>query len=226
MARGFLKEQEKGKIKLNLPVKLSRNSENNYYASLVQDIGEDYFTIMVPYKEGRPLILSPGEKVLGRFVQEKTSFFFDTFVLGKHREKNLLFYVLALPEKIEEVQQRMYVRFPIIMDVWQAEIPLKEEKPAYIKTKTLDLSAGGMKIIRERSCQVGTIIMVKFTLPFPSKNKNNNSFEIETRARVVYCEKAERGSVYHLGIEFLDLRERQRDKIFKFIFSKMAKRRF
>lgn len=226
MARGFLKEQEKGKIKLNLPVKLARNSENNFYASLVQDIGEDYFTIMVPYKEGRPLILNPGEEVLGRFVQEKTSFLFYTFVLGKHREKNLLFYVLALPEKIEEVQQRMYVRFPIIMDVWQAEIPPKKEEPAYIKAKTLDLSAGGMKIISSRHYKTGTIIMVKFALPFADKDINNNPFEIETRARVIRYEEIERDKVYHLGIEFLDLRERQRDKIFKFIFSKMAKRRF
>ncbi len=226
MARGFLKEQEKGKIKLNLPVKLARNSENNFYASLVQDIGEDYFTIMVPYKEGRPLILNPGEEVLGRFVQEKTSFLFYTFVLRKHREKKLLFYVLALPEKIEEVQQRMYVRFLIIMDVWQAEVPPEKGEPAYIKTKTLDLSAGGMKIVSKSSCQTGTIIMVKFTLPFADKDINNNPFEIETRARVLRYEEIERDKAYHLGIEFLDLRERQRDKIFKFIFSKMAKRRF
>lgn len=225
MARGFLKEQEKGKIKLNLPVKLVRNGEDSFYVSLVQDVGEDYFNIMVPYKEGRPLILNPGEKVWGRFVQKKTSFLFYTFVLRQHRERNLLFYILALPENIEEVQQRMYVRFPIIMDVWQAEIPPENEEPAYFKAKTLDLSAGGMKIIREQHSQTGTIIMVKFTLPFGDEDIINDTFEIETNARVIRCEKIERNRVCHLGIEFFDLKERQRDKIFKFIFSKMTKRR-
>jgi len=68
--------------------------------------------------------------------------------------------------------------------------------------------------------------MVNFALPFADKDINNNPFEIETRAQVIRYEEIERDKVYHLGIEFLDLRERQRDKIFKFIFSKMAKRRF
>jgi len=222
------KEKEKRKeniLTMNLPVKIARSGSDTYYASSIQDVREDYFAVMLPYNEGRPLILNSGEEVWVSFVRDKARYLFSTTVLRRQKENNLLFYLLKLPEEIEEVQNRLYVRLPVVMPVWLADPPKEKEEPVFRKTKTLDLSAGGMKVVDEKRLPKGTPLLVKFSLPLPAKDGSLNLVEFNTRARVVYCETVVNGKLYHVGIEFLDFKENQRDKIFSFIFREMAKRR-
>jgi len=216
---------EQGQLKINLPVKIARSNEKIFYSSTVQDIGDDFLTIMAPLQDGYPLILRPGEAVLGRFIQERRSFFFYTFVLGKHKENEVIFLELSMPEEIKEDQQRATIRFPILMDVEKSAIPSlqKEEEPVYEKTKALDISAGGMKITSSLEYPVGTVFSIRFSLEF-NENGNNQSVHFTTRALLVYCKEMEKQKIYHIGIEFIDLKEPQRDKIFKFIFNRMSKR--
>lgn len=220
-----LKKERKNILRLNLPVKVAKSSDNTYFASIIQDIREEYFAIMLPYHEGRPLILISGDEVLIRFVQEKESYLFVTTVLSRQKESNLFLYLLKLPEKIEQVQNRLYVRLPVIMKVWRADLPAGKQDPAFLKTKTLDLSAGGMKIVFDRFYQKEDLVLLKFSLPSPAKNDSINLIEFNTRARVVRCETVISNKLYHAGIEFLDLKENQRDKIFNFIFREMSKRK-
>lgn len=216
---------EQGQLKINLPVKIARSNEKNLYSSTIQDIGDDFVTIMAPLREGYPLLLRPGEAVLGRFTQDRKSFYFYTFVLGKHKENGIIFLELSMPEEIKKDQQRSAIRLPILMDVEKSALSSqkKDEEPAYEKTKALDLSAGGMKITSSLEYLVGTIFSVRFSLEF-NENGSNQSVHFVTRALLVYCNEIEKQKLYHIGVEFIDFKESQRDKIFKFIFSKMSKR--
>jgi len=217
---------EQGQLKINLSVKIARSNEKIFYSSTVQDIGDDFVTIMAPLQEGYPLILKPGEAVLGRFIQDRKSYFFYTFVLGKHKENEVIFLELSMPEEIKEDQQRATIRFPILMDVEKSTLlsSLKKgEEPVYEKTKALDISAGGMKIASSIEYPIGTVFSIRFSLDF-NENGNNQSVHFVTRALLVYCKEMEKQKIYHIGIEFIDLKEPQRDKIFKFIFNRMSKR--
>jgi c-di-GMP-binding flagellar brake protein YcgR len=216
---------EQGQLKINLPVKIARSNEKTFYSSTVQDIGDDFVTIMAPLQEGYPFLPQPGEAILGRFIQDRKSFYFYTFVLGKQKENGIILLELSMPEEIKEDQQRTSVRLPILLDIEKYKLSAVEEgqEPVYEKGKALDLSAGGMKITSSLEYPIGTIFSVRFSLEF-SESGINQSVHFLTRALLAYCKEIEKHKLYHIGVEFIDLKEPQKDKIFKFIFNKMSKR--
>ena len=216
---------EQGQLKINLPVKIARGNGDTFYSSTIQDIGDDFVTIMAPLQEGHPLLLQPGETIMGRFTQDRKSFCFYTFVLGKQKENEIIFLELSMPEEIKEDQQRSAVRIPIILDVEKSDLPSikKGEELVYEKTKALDLSAGGMRITSNLEYPIGTTFSIRFSLEF-NENGSIQSVHFVTRALLVYCKEISNQRLYHIGVEFIDLKEPQRDKIFRFIFNKMSKR--
>jgi len=216
---------EQVQLRINLPVRIARSNEKAFYSSTIQDIGDDFVTIMAPLQEGYPLLLQPGERIMGRFTQGRKSFYFYTFVLGRHKENGIIFLELSMPEEIKEDQQRLAIRLPILLDIEKSALSsVKEgEEPVYEKTKALDLSAGGMKITSNLEYPIGTIFSIRFSLEFNGSGISQ-SVQFITRALLVYCKEIEKRKLYHIGVEFIDLKEPQRDKIFKFIFNKMSKR--
>lgn len=203
---------------INLKIDVARAGEYDYYQSVVQDVDEDSFYISVPYLRRVPLRLMRGERVVVRFAGENESYMFETRVIGLYRDKITL-YRLAAPAALERVQRRSYVRLPVAMEVSIAEMPERGYSPRYKKATALDISAGGMRIAVKTPYREGTIFFVRFVLPI----KDGQS-EMILKARAIRCitVRNEDEVIYHLGLEFIDISQRQRDMIVGFIFDRMT----
>ncbi len=203
---------------------VARVGEEEWYVSSLQDLNEDGLYIAMPYLHGGALLLNPGEEIQVRFVRESGVYVFASRVLARKHETVPL-YLIACPAEVKRIQQRRFVRLPILLDVLYAPIPEKpDEQPAWAKGRTADLSGGGMRLRVMAPLPVGTRLLLKFYLPWEKK-----PVEMTLQGRVVRAEVTEgRESgekLYSLGIEFVDIRRRDQDEIIRFIFRKMAERR-
>jgi len=204
-------------LSINLRIQIAREGEEEYYISALQDIKEKEISIAIPYRAGIPLALRAGDRVVVNFAGENEAFRFSTTVLGR-RSDRIPLYSLAFPETIERVQRREHVRAPVMLEAGIAEvIPGKEWN--FEQARSLDISAGGMKIFSPKPYPVNTILMVRFTLP-----KKGNAARMTVKAKVVRQDAVltDGRRSYLLGVRFVDITSRQQDEIFSFIFSKMT----
>lgn len=198
----------------------SSNKHKCYYSS-IQDVGKSSFYIMVPSLLNKPLLLQQGEQVYVQVIGNNELYCFNTVVLGK-KEEQIFLYSLAIPEIIERVQQRKYVRLATLMEVDYAEI-LEDKIPLeYIKSRCLDLSGGGIRLAVNRPYLPGSKIAIRFQLPLKGRK-----IVIEVNSRVVRVETVEekKERIYHLGLEFENITRKQQDEIFAYIFNKMLEQK-
>ena len=202
-------------------IEIALEGTEDYYVSAVQDITTDAIYIAVPYRGHVPLVFSEGDKVKVQFTGGSELFSFESTVVGR-REDRVLLYGLSFPEKIKRIQRRRDVRLCALHDVFYAEIPESEEPPVFKQTKALDLSASGMRLVMEEKYHPGTQLLLKFKLPV-----RNTFIETVTRALVRRQEPIllDGKRLYHLGVEFIDLPQNQKDKIFSYIFWKMMEQK-
>jgi len=203
---------------------VARAGEEEWYVSSLQDLNENGLYIAMPYLRGGALVLSPGEEIQVRFVRENGVYLFTSRVLARKHETVPL-YLIAYPAEVQRIQQRRFVRLPILLDVLYAPVPEKpDEQPVWVKGRTADLSGGGMRLRVPEPLPVGTRLLLKFYLPWEKK-----PVEMALQGRVVRTEVTEGREpgekLYFLGIEFVDIRRRDQDEIIRFIFRKMAERR-
>ncbi|RJX20243.1 MAG: flagellar brake protein [Ammonifex sp.] len=212
---------ERISLSINQRIEVSLEGSEEYYVSAVEDITSDMIFIAVPYRNQTPLMFSEGDRVLVNYTGDSELFSFTSTVVGRRQDKVLL-YGISFPEKIQRVQRRRDVRLCILHDVFCAEIPQEDEPPVFKKTKALDISASGLRLVTDKPFAVGTRLLVKFKLPV-----RDAFYETETKAEVKRQEPIliDNQMVYHLGMEFIGLPQSQKDKIFSYIFWKMMEQK-
>jgi c-di-GMP-binding flagellar brake protein YcgR len=208
-------------LRVKLKIEVSREGEEILYFSSIQDFKEEYFSISLPYRRGRPLNLRMGDRVKITVPGDSEAFSFVSEVIGQ-RNDPLRLIDLALPERIERIQRRHFVRLPVNIDVFFAEGEDAEENLTYFKAATVDLSEGGMRIRTSQNFPLETCLWVKFTLPL-----EGNPVEIFTRTRVVrtVVQFLDSGKFYETALEFIDLPGLRRDQIFTYVFKRMIEQR-
>lgn len=207
------------KLSINQKVFISRNG-TDWYVTSVQEKENNTFAIAIPYHRSQPLILYRGENVTCRFPGEGAAFEFKTQVTG-HTKDQVPLIVLNLPEYCNRVQQRNFVRLPVLIPVKYAVAPEKDKEPQYQDGMTVDLSAGGMKLTVKDPFKPGVILVINFQLSIREETVTFNLKGKIQRLEVKDLEKNYR--VYQAGIEFIDISHRDQDKIVAFIFARMAR---
>jgi c-di-GMP-binding flagellar brake protein YcgR len=212
---------ERVTLTISQRIEVSLEGTEEYYVSAVEDITADTIYIAVPYRSQIPLLLSEGDRVNVKYIGDSELFFFETSVVGRREDKVLLFGI-SFPEKLKRVQRRRDVRLCTLHDVFYAEIPEENERPVFKHANALDLSAGGLRLVTDKPFEVGTRLQLKFQLPV-----RDTFYEIATKAQVKRQEPIlmDNQRVYHLGLEFLELPQNQKDKIFSYIFWKMMEQK-
>ncbi|MGQ9557481.1 MAG: flagellar brake protein [Desulfurispora sp.] len=197
-----------------------QRGDSGFYTSSIEDFKSDRFFITMPYAQQVPLTLHVGDAVSVRVPTPEQVLFFDTTVVGLRRD-NVPLYALAMPEKVIRQQSRRYVRLDLLHAIEIAPVPeLPDQKPLFSRAEMLNISAGGAKIAHKKPLEPREQILVKFSLPVKKM-----VYDFQLTAEVRRCETVESprgGKIYHIGIEFIDITERQRDRIFQFVFTKMA----
>ncbi|GAA0746197.1 flagellar brake protein [Clostridium oceanicum] len=210
-------------FKVNNRVEIER--EDGYYKSIIQDIKDDSLYISIPVSEGSYLPLHENEQITGLYFNGRDILKFTTIVTGRKIDK-ILMLKIKRPESYKKVQRRSFVRINVLLDTCCACMnKTKELKDItkgqfngnldieFFNATILDLSGGGAKLSSKRELFLGEIIIM--SIPFDEET-------ITLKSKIVRKEKDD-NNVTVYGIKFIEVDDRNREKIIRFIFMTMRK---
>ncbi len=205
-------------LRINQKIQAAKIHDDLWFNSIILDTGAQTISIAIPFNKKRPLVLHRNEIVRIRFTAKNASYMFSTKVTGIVLDKINL-YQLAYPKKIARIQQRKHVRFQVIsMDVEYAH---QEDINNYVKGTVIDVSGGGMKMAVRKNIPKHERLFLKLVL-----HLQNRTELIQVKAIVVRSEKAEPDrEIYHLGLRYEDITNKQQDLIVRYVFERMAQQR-
>ena len=169
----------------------------------------------MPFDKGFPVYVSVGAKVYGRIITDAAPYLFVSHYLEK-RMSPLPVWIISPPTEITKLQQREYVRIDAKIPATVAFIDQEEELPPQ-QLLINDISGGGLRLIAQQSYPIGMNLLITFELP--------GQESIETIVQVVRCEQPQTDlNVYWIGVRYVGLQEKQRNKIIKYVFQKQLER--
>lgn len=208
-------------LKPRAKIYVYRDGNSDQYSSIIESINSDEITIAIPLSHSSPLQARVGDLLTVRLPSDGHCVEFTTSLKGIKLD-NVPLYVLKYPAEIKRVQLRQFVRLDVLLNVQYCTLPVTDQKQQYLKATTLNISAGGMKLSVSDTVSVGQALMVKFEITVKGTIHN---FEIEAVAVRVQPVEEKKGKLYHVGLEFINTTNWQRDVIYQFIFGKMAELR-
>lgn len=200
------------KVNQLIELEMNYNGEKVVVSSRIEDIREDYLLIAAPIRHGVSMLLPYGSEIIVQFWVRDTLWGFDSVVIGK-RINPIPMWVIKKPDKFRRVpQKRQSVRLNINLPITFQYLD-RDDQSVY-QGITVDISAGGVLFSSAQSCTPGEKIKIEMEL--------TEQLKISSEARVIRCfDKHESGlKEYRIAIQFENMTENQRDKIFKFIFDK------
>lgn len=207
-------------IKFIINNKLEISWNDGYYKSNIENVENDIISISIPIKEGQYIPLRVGEMIEVIYYYESDIYKFYSKVV-KRKIDVIPLIQIAYPEEVFMVQRRRFVRVPIICNVVYSKIATKEngreikvskDKISDLKGIMVDLSGGGMRIKLQETLGMGDLIQVRMPI---------GEDVLSLKGKVVRVEFDDENKLYMCGINFVDLDEKVRDKLIRFIFQVM-----
>lgn len=200
-------------LKINQLVEIELNEGNivEYLPSRIEEIKEDYLYISMPMRKGilLPMRLGQEIKVIIRYKNSTVGFL--TKVVGRRREP-IPCLIINKPDHIVAInQKREYVRLNVSLPV-RFRIIDNENNNMIEEGITIDISAGGVLFSSKGEVKKGQKIEIEITLSL------ENTFSCQAHAIRIF-EKEENNAIW-VAVEYNDISEADRDRIFKFIFEK------
>ncbi|HHW56566.1 MAG TPA: flagellar brake protein [Clostridia bacterium] len=192
-------------------LRLGLSNGKNMYSSQVQDISKKG-TILIdtPVYSGHLVPVRIGSIIQVIYFTKQGLFAFHAKVLNRFSGKLPLLEIVPITG-VERLQRRQYFRLEKLIP-FTYTIGGNEEK--IYKGIIQDISGGGLKCRVDNKLEVGTVINCTFNL----------DEEITVNGKVVrYEELLEKG--YEVGICYLDIDEKTREKIISYIFEEQRKNR-
>lgn len=187
--------------------------DDKYFRSTIQDYNQNNIAISIPYKEGIYLPLTTGDPLDCLYCNNKSTYQFDTYVIGRKFE-GIPMLLIGMPKDLKEVQRRQCVRISLFKDILYCKAEIMDKLHVYnplLKAVMLDLSANGMKVVIQEN------LILEEKLQF---SINLDEEIIYLNGKVIRIEKGENNTNIY-GIEFIEIDRNTDEKIVKFIFAKM-----
>lgn len=189
-------------------VRLTSKGEKAYPSQVLDIFTEETFVISGPIHKNKLVMIHRNEKVkVSYIIENKGRYAFDAIIL-RREYKGIYKLELKKVSNIRRYQQRRFYRFdisiPIIKEFTTNDETIIEE------CRTKDISGSGLKLYSNMNHSVEDIIRCKFKI---------DNHLINVKGEIVRIEKIDTFDYeYGLGINFIGLNEKDRDKIIKFIF--------
>lgn len=207
-------------IQVNNRIEVARADDEmlDFGHSLIQQVFDNSFSIMVPLFEGNLLNFRVNDEVIVSVLINNVRYSFRTKVISKIREDNLSLLVLKMPQSLEPADRRTLVRIKTLLPVkytileaeqksaWQSVEPDQE---AYLT----DLSGKGLSISLEKMPAIGEWVVLNLNL--------GNGTVMKVLGEVVRGEKFNKR--FRVGIRFEEMTERQEDLIISYVFQCLRK---
>jgi c-di-GMP-binding flagellar brake protein YcgR len=204
-------------IKINQLLEIEIEGEKQRLASRVEEIKDNYLYISMPMRKGALVPLWPGQEIKLIFRDRFSTVGGSSKVISRRRDP-LPYLVVNKPERFFPVnQKREYVRLQVSLMVRFRTINEDNngvnQEDAIYQGNTLDISAGGLLMTTRALLKKDQMIELELQLP------DQDSVFCKSRVIRVWDRKRETDD-FRVAIEFENITDRQKDKIFKFIFQK------
>lgn len=210
-------------INININVEVLKGSYKGMYSSRIEDINNKSIFISIPTSQSVPVPLAPNTSLELSFLNTKGRFSFQTQVITKVKDK-IQMLELKKPEIIYRKELRKYFRvdtrlkatlFVINFNIEKGDLNMVKDS---FDTIIKDISGGGMKIatiapLKEEQA-------VEFNL-FDSLGLKK---EIFGKVSKIFPPEPNSGK-FVAGIEFISIKENDRDKIIQYVFKRQIELR-
>ncbi|MBP1753760.1 MAG: hypothetical protein H6Q59_158 [Firmicutes bacterium] len=217
-------------------------------SQLVDFVDADVLNIAAPIVLGRTIPLPVGENFSLCFYTDKGLYQCNSMVLNNLKDNKTIITTVRIVTNLEKFQRRQYFRLECIHDIEYRPITIEEEllerrlsseqfaKPeeqaetkrklaqlnrAWISASVTDLSGGGAKFNSERLHNSGDKLRIK--LDFESGGELK---KLVLSANVISSNRIlTRTGIYEHRVEFIDIMQRDRETLIRYIFEQERKRR-
>lgn len=197
------------------------------YASQILDFTEDDCIICaMPIQEGHVVPLQRGQRFEGYFYSENKIYKALCSIKSRGKEGNIYIIEISLESTLVRIQRREYFRMNCLMyATLQIVSDIKDGQEAFInkaadvnkeKCTIVDISGGGIRAFTKEHYEKGMLVAIQLILEF-----NNGKKEKNIVGKVIDSFKnSNDASMYDNRIQFVDIKEADRDEIIKYIFER------
>lgn len=196
--------------------------ETEYYATRVEDIRPEGIVLAMPMRKATPVFLPEGSVFEGKIIKNGVLYAFQSRLVSRTLSP-LPVWVVSEPDKIKKIQLRSFVRLDIGLkaSIWTLDENGARLDGTHQSAITKNISAGGALVASPAGYSSGARVLVHINC--------DNDMVIKSEGVVVRSvpEYREAGALalYSVGVEFLQLEERERRHIIQFINAKQIERR-
>lgn len=203
------------KVNQLIDIYTTRTLRGSHFPSRIEEITSTHLVIGMPFNKGIPVHVDIGAAIYGKIITESSPFLFSSHLIEK-KMAPLPVWLITKPTELIKIQQREFVRIDANIQASVALIDQEEDIPA-AKLSVNDISGGGLRLVSTQHYPVGTNVFLSFELPTQEM--------VETIGQIVrvWQPQPER-PVYWLGVKFVGMPERDRNKIIKYVFQKQLER--
>ncbi|QGT99186.1 hypothetical protein SYNTR_0593 [Candidatus Syntrophocurvum alkaliphilum] len=198
------------KVNQLIDVALINNDEKKeYLPSRIEEITEENIHISVPMKKGRIVPIRVGQTIEIVLNHKNDTFAFISNILAREKEP-IPVLIIKKPTNFKKIQRREYVRLPVMLNIKIFD----QRGEDFSDGTTVDISAGGALINTKASLEESDIVKIQIELP--------NRTPVLCKAKVIRLLEKPRtkGETCKVALEYHDISQSDRDKIFNFIFEK------
>ncbi len=210
------------------------STRSRRYLSQVLDFKDnDKAVIAMPIENSRIIPLDIGDKYRLCFFTKLGLYQCYSVVEDRYRIGSIYMVVVRMISDLEKFQRRQYYRLDCIKQIsyytisqedYIDKIKLEDNvfgNANYKEAIMIDISGGGCKFNAQELIPIDSRVIIKFTLEL---SKGLTLFQL--LGKIVYsCEVANHQKTYENRVEFLDIKEEERENIVKFIFDEERRRR-
>ena len=187
------------------------------YVSRIEQVRGDVLVVDTPMRQREYVALGQGQRVLLQVTRRHNPYFYETVVVGTEWSDGQQQTLLRRPADNAGVQLRRHVR--VTVSIADAQYWIEGEEGKFGPTvpgSVLDISAGGLLAMTKEGLPEGAVVLTKFTL-----SRQAGSLMASVRILRNYERVSDLGvKTFRSHCQFVDLPERERDRLIKFVFQR------
>ncbi len=210
-------------INLNVNFHILNGDYAGMYHSRIEDVKKNHIYFSAPTSKSIPVPVAPNTDVEISYISNKGRFSFKSIITDRIKDKINLIEVKK-PEVIYRKELRRFFRINtrlkakmIIVDVKVENGNIKMEKNSY-EVLIKDISGGGMRIITSHPLKIEQAVEFNLSEALDLSN------DIFGKVVNIYTPEQKRDKM-EVGIEFISIKEKDRDKIIKYVFQRQIELR-
>ncbi len=210
------------KLNKSQKIYVFNEDEKTKYTSYIKKADGNALYIYTPFNwqsrnKLKTLRLKEGDRISVQLPASEQLLHFTSSVLSGTTTHCALVKI-SLPEHLDEIEMRKFSRLNKLLKIQYSRLPGPGENYVFKMAETLNLSAGGMKLKVPESIEPGTQLILQFILPMENNYSKFRVLALVRRSDRVH--NSGEPAMFHLGVEFSNIRKSELDIILNFTNTK------